>query len=122
MQQDRNLESQRSHERLQQVADLAVAQLASTLGNWDLSLRSMDRIPPQSAFPALPVQGTVLLLFAPGSVAVYPSRPLLFVPDPPAPPDEIRHAFDAADQLEFRDQKYDRAIEVLDPLASQTAT
>ncbi len=120
MQQDRNLGSQRSHERLQQVADLAVTRLAGTLDNWDLSLRGMDRLPPQRALPERPVP--VLLLFTPGSVAVYPSRPLLFVPDPPAAPDEIRHAFDAADQLEFRDQKYDRAIQVLDTLASQTAT
>ncbi len=119
MQQDRNLESQRSHERLQQVADLAVTQLAGTLDNWDLSLRGMDRLPPQPALPERPVP--VLLLFTQGSVAVYPSRPLLFVPNPPAAPDDLPRAFAAADQLEFRDQKYDRAIEVLDTLASQPA-
>ena len=46
MEQDRNLAAQHSRERLEQIADLAVAQLASTLGEWELSLRELDALPP----------------------------------------------------------------------------
>ncbi len=41
MEQDRNLAAQHSHECLEQIADLAVAQLSSTLGKWDLSVREL---------------------------------------------------------------------------------
>jgi signal transduction histidine kinase len=121
MEQDRNLAAQHARERLEQIADLAVAQLSSTLGEWDLGLRELDTLPPPAALKAkLPPNGTFVLL-AHQSVAAYPVKSLLFVPDPPAlrPPPK---GFETAEKLEFRDQNYGGAIEALRPLAEQPAT
>jgi hypothetical protein len=41
MEQDRNLAAKRSRDRLEQIADLALAQLTGTLGAWDLGLREL---------------------------------------------------------------------------------
>jgi hypothetical protein len=66
MEQDRNLAAQRSRERLEQIADLALAQFTSTLAEWDLSLREMDALPPPAALKArFPLNGTLILLASP---------------------------------------------------------
>ncbi len=121
MEQDRNIAAQHSRERLEQIAGLAVAQLASTLGEWDLDLRDLHALPPPSALQAsLPKSGRLFLL-AHQSVATYPSKSLLFVPEPPAA-SPLPSGFEAADKLEFREQNYDRAIDALRPLTEQPAT
>jgi signal transduction histidine kinase len=121
MEQDRNLAAQHSRERLEQIADLAVAQLSSTLGEWELSLRELDTLPPPAALKAkLPPNGTLVLL-APHSVAAYPAKSLLFVPDPPAA-GPLPKGFETAEKLEFREQNYARAIEALRPLTEQPTT
>ena len=122
MEQDRNLDLQRSHERLEQVADLAVAQLARSLGNWDLGLRELNSLPPSSSLLSKLPPRTILLLVSHSSVTVYPRRPLLFVPDPPAPRTQPSGVFGAAEELELRDQQYDRAIAALQPLLNAPAT
>ena len=120
--QDRSLAAQRSRERVEHIADLAVAQLTGTLGDWDLRVREIDTLPPQgSGKPRLPDTGTVILL-TPGLVMTYPHKPLLFVPETGSHPDEISAAFEAAEQIEYRDQRYDRAIEALRPLTERAAT
>jgi hypothetical protein len=45
LEQDRNLDLQRSRERLGAIADLAVAQLAGGLAEWDLGLRELNTLP-----------------------------------------------------------------------------
>lgn len=121
MEQDRNLAAQRSRERLEQIADLAVAQLSSALGEWDLSLRELDALPPPAALKAkLPPNGTLVLL-AHQSVAAYPGKALLFVPESPSA-GPLSKVFETAERLEFREQNYDRAIEALRPLTGQPAT
>jgi len=122
MEQDRNLELQRSRERLEQVADLAVAQLARSLGDWDLALRELKSFPPSSFLLTELPRGVTLVLVSHGSVTVYPRRPLLFVPDPPAAPAPLPGVFDAAEELELREQQYDRAFAALQPLLSAPAT
>jgi signal transduction histidine kinase len=120
MEQDRNLAVQRSRERLEQIADLAVAQLGGQLGDWDLNLRELNSLPPPAALRAkLPLNGTVVILEH-HSVATDPARPLLFVPDPP-PASPLPDVFEAAAKFEFRDQNYERAIEALQPLTQQPA-
>ena len=120
--QDRSLAAERSRERVEQVADLAVAQLTSILGDWDLRVREIDTLPPQGAGKSrLPGTGTVIL-FTSGSVAVYPNKPLLYVPEPRSVPAAMPEAFEPAEQIEYRDQRYDRAIEALRPLADRAAT
>ena len=121
MEQDRNLAVQHSRERLEHLADLAVAQLSSTLGEWDLGLRELDALPPLPALKAkLPPNGR-LVLVAPRSVVAYPAKSLLYVPYPPAAA-PFPKGFETAEKLEFREQNYDRAIEALRPLTEQPAT
>ncbi len=121
MQQDRNLAAQQSRERLEQIADLAVAQLASTLAQWDFSLHELNALPPPTALKAkLPINGTLVLL-SHWSATTYPSRSLLFVPELPAA-GALPEAFATAEKLEFREQNYPRAVEALRPLAKQPAT
>jgi signal transduction histidine kinase len=124
MEQDRNLAAQHARERLEQIADLAVAQLASTLGVWDLSLRELDALPPPAALKAkLPPNGTLVLLAhrSAAGVAAYPVKSLLFVPEPPAA-GPLPKGFEAADKLEFREQNFEQAIAALRPLTAQPAT
>jgi signal transduction histidine kinase len=124
MEQDRNLTAQRSRERLEQIADLAVAQLSSTLGEWDLGLREMDALPPSTALKAkLPPNATLVLLARPpaAAVATYPAKSLLFVHEPPAA-GALPRGFETAEKLEFREQNYEGAIEALRPLAEQPST
>jgi signal transduction histidine kinase len=120
MEQDRNLAVQRSRERLEQIADLAVAQLGGQLGDWDLNLRELNALPPPAALKAkFPLNGTLVILEH-QSVAAYPGKSLLFVPEPP-PASPLPDAFEAAAKFEFRDQNYERAIEALQPLTQQPA-
>jgi signal transduction histidine kinase len=120
MEQDRNLAVQRSRERLEQIADLAVAQLGVQLGDWDLNLHELDALPPPAALRAkLPLNGNLVIL-SHQSVTADPARRLLFVPEPPSP-SPLPDVFDAAAKFEFRDQNYERAIEALQPLTQQPA-
>jgi signal transduction histidine kinase len=121
MEQDRSLEQQRARERTEQLADLAVAQLGRSLGDWDLALGEINSLPPSPALSArLPGRAT-LILISRGAAKVYPPSPLLYVPNPP--PDSLppSRAFDAADALELRDRQYDRALAALQPLVNDPA-
>ncbi|HLY18025.1 MAG TPA: HAMP domain-containing sensor histidine kinase [Bryobacteraceae bacterium] len=122
MEQDRNLEVERSRERLEQAADLAVAELARTLGDWDLGLRETQSLPPSSNFLAKLPPGATFLLLSRRSIAAYPPKPLLFVPEPPVPAAPAPRVFDAADELELRAQDYPRALAALQPLIKDPAT
>jgi len=113
MEQDRNLAEQRARERLEQIADLGLAQLNSTLGAWELDLREPETLAPT---------GTVILLSLPSGSETYPARPLLFVPAPPGGALLPAGAFDAAEKLEFRQQNYDAAVEALRPLVERPET
>jgi tetratricopeptide (TPR) repeat protein len=123
MEQDRSLEQQQFRARLEQTADLGMAQLARSLGDWDLALHEVNALPPSPALLAKLPAGTSLILVSRGAVMVYPERPLLFVPDPAtAAPVQSSHVFDAADELELREQEYDRALAALDSLVNHPAT
>lgn len=121
MEQDRNLAAQQSRQRLEQIADLEVAQVASALDGWDLGLRELDTLPPPTALPAkFPLNGTLVLL-KDKSVTTYPYKPLLFVPEPPLST-TLPDGFEAAEKLEFRDRNYNAAIQALRPLTLRPAT
>jgi signal transduction histidine kinase len=120
MEQDRNLAEQRSRERLEQIADLAVAQLGGQLGDWDLNLRELNALPPPAALRTkFPPTGTLVILEH-HSVAADPGRLLLFVPEPPSA-SPLPDVFESAAKFEFREQNYERAIEALQPLTQQPA-
>ena len=122
MEQDRNLELQRSRQRLEQTADLALSQLERRIGDWDLALRELKSLPPSTAVLSKVPAGATFILVSHGSVLLYPKRPLLFVPEVPARGESQAHAFDAADELELQEQEYDRAIAALQPLLNRSAT
>ena len=121
MEQDRNLDLERSRERLEQTADLAVAELARSLGDWDLSLREIKSVPSPSLRAKLPA-GAILLLISHRAIAVDPPMPLLFVPELSLARAQASRAFDTADELELRAQQYDRAITALQPLINDPVT
>jgi len=122
MEQDRNLELERSRERLEQTADLAVAELARSLGDWDLALRELQSLPPSPSVRAKLPAGATFILISPGGITVYPPTPLLFVPESPPAPAAASRVFDAIDELELRAQQYDQAIAGLQPLIHNPAT
>jgi signal transduction histidine kinase len=122
MEQDRNLELQHSRERLEQTADLALSQLERRIADWDLGLRGLEFLPPPPELISKSLPGAMFILISHGSVILYPKAPLLFVPQPPASSAPDAHAFDAADELELREQQYDRAMAVLEPLVKGSTT
>jgi signal transduction histidine kinase len=122
MEQDRNLELQRSRERLGQIADLALAQLSRSLANWDLGLRELNALPPVSSTQARFPPGVTFILISQDGIKIHPQRPLLFTPAPPVERAKTLGAFETADELELREQQYERAIAALRPLTLAPAT
>src|SRR6202043_2498354 len=101
--QDRNLESRRSHERLDQIADLTLAQVTSSFGDWELGLHELNALPPapvlQDRFPS----GTTFIVISEKDIKTSPQKSLLFTPALPVPPAEEPGAFDGVDELELRE-------------------
>jgi signal transduction histidine kinase len=122
LEQDRNLESQRSHDRLGEIADLALAQLTGSLGDWDLGLHDLNSLPPSPSMQARFPMGAIFILVSEKGITTYPDRPLLFTPIVPIAQKELPEAFDPVDELELREQQYDRAMALLKPLVLGPAT
>ncbi len=122
MEQDRGLERQRAREHLAQTADLAVAEVSRNLGNWQLSLRGIESLPPPSPVRARVPPASTLVIISSADVATDPQTPLLFWPDALVPPAAGTDGFDTADKLEFREQRYADAITELQHLAENRAT
>jgi signal transduction histidine kinase len=122
MEQDRNLEVQHSRQRLEQTAHLVLSQLERRIGDWDLAVRELRSLPPSTAVLSKVPSGATFILISRSSIALYPKRPLLFVPEVPVQGQPQAHAFDAADELELQEREYDRAIAVLQPLLNGSAT
>lgn len=120
--QDQHLELQRAHERLDQIADLALAQLTGSLEDWELGLHELNTLPPSPALQARLPKGITLILVSGIGIKTYPQRPLLFTPVPPIALEELPGAFDGVDELELREQQYDRAMALLKPLALRSKT
>jgi tetratricopeptide (TPR) repeat protein len=122
LEQDQSLELQRSRERLGEIADLALAQLSRSLGDWELGLHELNAFPPSPTIRARFPKGATFILISRDGIKVYPQRPLLFTPAPPVVHAQTPGAFDVADELELREQQYDRAIAALKPLTLRPAT
>jgi len=121
LQQDENLAVQHSRERLNQIADLAAAHLAISSRDWDLGLDELTGLPPSRDELAWFPKGSTFVYLSQDSIRIYPARPLLFTPLP-AHPSENGAAFDAADELELREQQYDQAIAALQSLTLKPNT
>jgi hypothetical protein len=119
MERDRDLAARHSDEHLDQVADEAMSPLAESMDTWLRNLRQVDTLPPPPTLRTkFPISATFILITS-GSVKVSPSRPLLFVPNSPSDSGELPNLFKIAEQLEFRDKQYERAIRSLKLLADQ---
>src|SRR5579863_4805763 len=80
LEQDQSLELQRSRERLGEIADLALAQLSRSLGDWELGLHELNAFPPTPTIRARFPEGATFILISQDGIKVYPQRPLLFTP------------------------------------------
>jgi signal transduction histidine kinase len=100
--QDRQLESQRTRERLEQAADRTAAALAS-------SIEGLDAWLPLTADANMksPPPGLVLLLKNETGTAVWPAGSLAYLP-PPSPRQEkdFADAFAAGEHLEFQEHDF----------------
>lgn len=122
LEQDKRLELQHSHERLDQVADLGLAQLTGSLESWELSLDELNTLPPPPVLLGRFPRGVTFIVVSEKEIKTYPQRSLLFTPVLPTPPAEVPNAFDPVDELELREQQYDRAMALLRPLVVRPAT
>jgi signal transduction histidine kinase len=112
MDQDRKLAAQRSRERVEQISELAIAGLANTIRDWELSLREVDVLPPPLAVRTkLPAVATLVVLRTQSEV-IDPPQPLAFVSGP-LPSAAVLMKFGVLDELEFREQDYSRALQEL---------
>jgi signal transduction histidine kinase len=119
--QDNNLAVQHRKERLEQAADLGMAQLSASLGTWDLILRGMDALPPPDV-AQLPAGSTIILIGLGSRVSTWPARSLLFVPNAPSGVILPEHSFADSESLEFRDGNTEGALAALKPLLQVPAT
>ncbi len=122
LEQDQRLELQRSRERLGEIADLALAQLSRSLGDWELGLHELNTFPPSAAIRARFPKRATFIFISQNGIKVDPQRALLFTPVPPVVHPQTPGAFDVADKLELREQQYDRAIAALRPLTIRPQT
>jgi len=122
LEQDQRLELQRSHERLDQIADVGLVQLAGNLENSQLALHELDTLPPTPAVRDRLPKGVTFIVVSYKEIETYPQRSLLFTPVISTPPAEIPGAFDPVDELELREKQYDRAMALLKPLIVRPET
>ena len=94
LEQDQSRELQRSRERLGEIADLALAQLSRSLGDWELGLHELNAFPPSPTIRARLPKGAIFILISQDGIEVYPQSPLLFTPSPPVVHTQIPGAFD----------------------------
>lgn len=122
LEQDKRLELQHSHERLDQIADLGLAQLTGSLADWELGLHELKTLPPTPVLRDRFPKGATFIVVSEKEIKTYPRRSLLFTPVLPTPPAEVPGAFDPIDELELRELQYNRAIALLKPLVVRPAT
>jgi signal transduction histidine kinase len=111
--QERAVEAQRAHERLEQAADRAAALVRGALAETGERLGTWLIVPPQKGKP----DEGLLLLVADGSLSALPRHRLLYHPAMPFAPDDPANAFADAEVLEFQQALPALAIEAYRRLA-----
>ena len=106
--QDRALEAERLREKRESAADRVVAALDQALAADE---RSLLGLPGQARHPG--GAGLALVVAEAGKLQVLPERGLLNYPVVPSLPEAAASLFRAAEEAEFRDREFDRAIEDL---------
>ena len=105
--QDRALEAERLREKRESAADRVVAALSQALSADE---RSLLGVPGKGRHPG--TAGLALVVAEEGEVRVLPGTGLLYYPVAPPLP-AAAGLFRAAEEAEFRDRDFDRAIEAL---------
>ena len=106
--QDRALEAERLREKRESAADRVVAALDQALSADE---RSLVGLPGKGQHPGTP--GLALVVAEAGKLRVLPETGLLYYPVAPPPPEAATSLYRAAEESEFRDRNFDRAIEGL---------
>jgi signal transduction histidine kinase len=116
LQQDRAIETQRSHERLENAATLIERHLDQRLDDWE-ELAAKHRA--GSGPVALP-SGTVLLIIDSHGLVERSGVKLLYYPELPASPELPAALFEAAQLLELREQNLTKAADAYSGLAASS--
>ena len=115
LEQDRALEAQRIHERLESAADLAGAQLRQAQAEIEEALMGVASLPAREVAAALSQRAehlgdaAVLVAFEPERVESYPDDRLLYYPYLPSAKEAPEGVFAAGEQLEFQKRDYQAA-------------
>jgi signal transduction histidine kinase len=115
LEQDRALEAQRIHERLESAADLAGAQLRQAQAEIEEALMGVASLPARKVAAALSQRAeqlgdaAVLVAFEPERVESYPGDRLLYYPYLPSAKEAPEGVFAAGEQLEFQKRDYQAA-------------
>jgi signal transduction histidine kinase len=112
LQQDRDLETQRIHERLDNAADLVTAEFARRLIHLEEWLPELAKSPPAD----LPV-GAVFVTFTSSGAEVHPAGRLLYYPVAPRAEELPGDAFSTGENLEFQEKNYSKAAAAFRELA-----
>ena len=124
--QDRALASQRSQERRENAADLAVASLEQQLSEVEEQLTALADLPANDlreralAYSQRLGGDAALLIFHADRIDAYPPAALVYYPVLPRLDEAVGDAFAEADAIEFREGDHARAIAVLEDLAGST--
>jgi signal transduction histidine kinase len=110
--QDRALETERLREKRESAADRVVAALDQALSGDE---RSLVGLPGKGQHPG--TAGLALVVAEAGELRVLPETGLLYYPVAPPLPAAAAGLFRAAEESEFRDRDFDRAIEGLRALS-----
>jgi signal transduction histidine kinase len=113
LEQDRALENQRVHERLDNAAGLLARELDRGLSTWESLLPTLA----QGTFVALP-PNAVAVRFDAGGVRDHRGVPVPYYPLVPSPPETSGSLFAAGEAYEFRDGALAAAIDLYRRVAS----
>jgi two-component system phosphate regulon sensor histidine kinase PhoR len=114
LQQDRAIETQRSHERLENAATLIARDLDQRLDAWEALAAERRAGSGPAALPA----GTVLLIIDSHGLVERSGVPLPYYPEVPASPQPSPALFDAGESQEFREQNLTKAADAYRGLAA----
>ena len=124
--QDRALESQRIQERLESAADLATVALQKGLSEAEEQLTGLSTVAAvqlhdrASALSRDFSEDAVLFVLASDRMETFPRGRLLYYPEQPAASEPALEVFEAAENAEFQQEDYSKAISALEPLARTT--
>ncbi len=111
--QDRALEAERLREKRESTADRVVAALDQALSADERSLVGLAEKAPHAV-----TAGLALVVADAGRLRVIPETGLVFYPVAPSPPEAAASLFRAAEDSEFRERDFGRAIEELRRLST----